>query len=55
MQQNFGVNVCTLMSMMSEQLMPSACEVDITGVLSMYALQLASNSQRAGRLEQQLR
>ena len=55
-QQNFGVNVCTLMSMMSEQLMPSACEVDITGALSMYALQLASQTpQRAGRLEQQLR
>jgi L-fucose isomerase-like protein len=41
-QQNYQVNVCTLMSMMSEQLMPSACEVDITGVASMYALQLAS-------------
>jgi L-fucose isomerase-like protein len=42
LQQNYGVNVCTLMSMMSEQLMPSACEVDVTGVASMYALQLAS-------------
>jgi L-fucose isomerase-like protein len=42
LQQNYGVNVCTLMSMMSEKLMPSACEVDITGVASMYALQLAS-------------
>jgi L-fucose isomerase-like protein len=42
MQQNFGVNVCTIMSMMSEQLMPSACEVDIAGVISMYGLQLAS-------------
>ncbi len=41
-QQNYHINVCTLMSMMSEQLMPSACEVDITGVVSMYALQLAS-------------
>ena len=41
-QQNYGVNACTLMSMMSEDLMPSACEVDITGVVSMYALQLAS-------------
>ena len=27
---------------MSEQMMPSACEVDIAGVISMYALQLAS-------------
>ena len=42
MQKNYGVNVCTLMSMMSDQLMPSACEVDVTGVVSMYALQLAS-------------
>ena len=43
LQRNFGVNVCTLMSIMSERLMPSACEVDITGVASMYAQQLASN------------
>jgi len=42
MQQNFGVNVCTVMSMMSERLIPSACEVDIAGVVAMYALQLAS-------------
>jgi L-fucose isomerase-like protein len=42
MQKNFGVNVCTIMSMMSQRLMPSACEVDIAGVVSMYALQLAS-------------
>jgi L-fucose isomerase-like protein len=42
LQKNYGVNVCTLMSMMSQQLLPSACEVDITGVASMYALQLAS-------------
>jgi L-fucose isomerase-like protein len=42
MQKNYGVNVCTIMSMMSEQMMPSACEVDIAGVISMYALQLAS-------------
>ena len=43
-QQNFGVNACTLMSMMSQELMPSACEVDITGVVSMYSLQLASGT-----------
>ncbi len=46
-QQNYGVNACTLMSMMSERLMPSACEVDITGVASMYALQLASGTPSA--------
>ncbi len=55
-QQNFGCNVCTLMSMMSEKFMPSACEVDVTGVLTMYAMQLAvANTGGAGRLEQQLR
>jgi L-fucose isomerase-like protein len=42
MQKNYHVNVCTVMSMMSEQMLPSACEVDIAGVVSMYALQLAS-------------
>jgi L-fucose isomerase-like protein len=42
LQQNYGVNCCTIMSMMSEQLMPSACEVDVAGAVSMYALQLAS-------------
>ncbi len=42
-QQNYGINACTLMSMMSDQLMPSGCETDITGVVSMYALQLASD------------
>jgi L-fucose isomerase-like protein len=47
MQKNYGVNVCTIMSMMSEQMMPSACEVDIAGVVSMYALQLASGKPSA--------
>ncbi len=42
LQQNYGVNCCTIMSMMSENLMPSACEVDVAGTVSMYALQLAS-------------
>ncbi len=42
LQQNYGVNCCTLMSMMSEKLMPSACEVDVAGTVAMYALQLAS-------------
>ena len=42
LQQNWGCNVCTCMSMMCEKLMPSACETDITGALSMYALSLAS-------------
>jgi L-fucose isomerase-like protein len=46
-QQNFGCNVCTLMSMMSEKFMPSACEVDVTGVLTMYAMQLAGSTPAA--------
>jgi L-fucose isomerase-like protein len=46
-QQNYGCNVCTLMSMMSEGFMPSACEVDVTGVLTMYAMQLAADSPAA--------
>jgi len=47
MQKNYGVNVCTIMSMMSEQMLPSACEVDIAGVVSMYVLQLASGKPSA--------
>jgi L-fucose isomerase-like protein len=46
-QKNYGINACTLMSMYSENLMPSGCEVDITGVISMYALQLASGKPSA--------
>jgi L-fucose isomerase-like protein len=46
-QQNHGCNVCTSMSMMSESMLPSACEVDVTGVLTMYAMQLASDSPSA--------
>jgi L-fucose isomerase-like protein len=42
LQQNWGCNACTCMSMMSQKLMPSACEVDVTGALSMHALSLAS-------------
>jgi L-fucose isomerase-like protein len=36
-----------MMSIMSERLMPSACEVDVTGVVSMYAQQLASGTPSA--------
>jgi len=35
------------MSMMSENMLPSACEVDVTGTLTMYAMQLASGSPSA--------
>jgi len=47
LQQNYGCNVCTSMSMMSENMLPSACEVDVTGTLTMYAMQLASSSPSA--------
>jgi len=46
-QANHGCNICTSMSMMSESFLPSACEVDVTGVLTMYAMQLASSSPSA--------
>ncbi|MGA7340793.1 MAG: L-fucose/L-arabinose isomerase family protein [Terracidiphilus sp.] len=47
MEEYFGVVPCTVMSMMSNQLIPSACEVDVPGVLSMYMLALASQSPSA--------
>ncbi len=47
LEEHFGVVPCTVMSMLSESLRPSACEVDVTGALSMYALQLASGSPSA--------
>jgi L-fucose isomerase-like protein len=46
-EEYFGVVPCTMMSMMSDNLMPSACEVDICGVVGMYALQLASGTPSA--------
>jgi L-fucose isomerase-like protein len=42
MEEYFGVVPCTVMSMLSNALMPSACETDITGAIGMYAMQLAS-------------
>ena len=47
MEEYFGVVPCTVMSMMSESLIPSACEVDTMGTISMYALTLASESPSA--------
>lgn len=43
-QDNFGCATCLTMSMMGEHLMPSACEVDVSGAISMYALALASGA-----------
>jgi L-fucose isomerase-like protein len=42
MEEFYGVVPCTFMSIMSDDLMPSACETDIGGVVGMYALALAS-------------
>ena len=47
LQEFFGVVPCTVMSMMSEGLRPSACEVDVTGVVSMLILQAASGTPSA--------
>ncbi|HVX39775.1 MAG TPA: L-fucose/L-arabinose isomerase family protein [Gemmatimonadaceae bacterium] len=47
LEEFFGVVPCTLMSMMSNANMPSACEVDVCGTISMYALTLASQSPSA--------
>lgn len=47
MEEFYGVVPCTLMSMMSNDLMPSACETDIAGVVGMYALALASGKPSA--------
>jgi L-fucose isomerase-like protein len=47
LEEYFGVVPCTVMSMMSENLMSSACEVDIVGVVGMHALQLASGTPSA--------
>jgi L-fucose isomerase-like protein len=47
LEEYFGVVPCTVMSMMSENLMSSACEVDICGVIGMHALQLASGTPSA--------
>lgn len=47
LEQNYGCAACVTMSMLGEKLIPAACEVDIAGAVSMYALTLASNRQSA--------
>jgi L-fucose isomerase-like protein len=47
LEEYFGVVPCTVMSMMSNNLMSSACEVDIVGVVAMQALALASGTPSA--------
>jgi L-fucose isomerase-like protein len=47
LEEFYGIVPCTLMSMMSNALMPAACETDIAGVVGMYALVLASGKPSA--------
>lgn len=47
LEKNYGCAACVSMSMMGEKLMPSACEVDIAGAVSMYTLMLASGQPSA--------
>lgn len=47
MEEYYGVVPCAIMSMMSNDLMPSACETDIVGVVGMLALALASGKPSA--------
>jgi L-fucose isomerase-like protein len=47
LQEYLGIVPCTMMAMMGSRLLPSACEVDVVGVVAMYALQLASGTPSA--------
>ena len=47
MEEFFGIVPCTIMSMLSNSLLPSACEVDVTGAVSMLAMGLASGTPSA--------
>jgi len=47
MQEYFGIAPCTVMSMLSNALVPSACETDVTGLIGMYAMVQASGKPSA--------
>lgn len=47
LEEYFGVVPCTVMSMMSNELMSSACEVDVLGAVAMHMLALASGTPSA--------
>ena len=47
LEENFGVVPCTVMSIMSNGLMPAACETDIAGTVAMMALAYASGKPSA--------
>lgn len=46
-QESYGCAACLSMSMLGDKLLPSACEVDVCGAVSMYALTLASGKASA--------
>ncbi len=47
LEQNYGCAACVTMSMLGDKLIPCACETDIAGAVSMYALTLASGHSSA--------
>ncbi|MHA1146100.1 MAG: L-fucose/L-arabinose isomerase family protein [Candidatus Helarchaeota archaeon] len=46
-EEYLGIAPCATLSMLSNKLIPAACEVDVTGALSMLALELASGKAAA--------
>ncbi len=46
-QDNFGVVPCAVLSMFSEGLVPAACEADVSGLVGMLILQIASETPSA--------
>ncbi len=46
-QENYGCAACASMSMLSNKMIPCACEVDVGGAVSMLALALAADSPSA--------
>ncbi|MHA2390841.1 MAG: L-fucose/L-arabinose isomerase family protein [Promethearchaeota archaeon] len=46
-QDNFGIVPCAVLSMFSEGLIPAACEVDVSGLIGMLILQIASGTPSA--------
>ena len=47
LEQNYGCAACVTMSMLGDKLLPAACETDIAGAVSMYALTLAAGKSSA--------
>ncbi len=46
-EKYLGIVPCAVMSMLSQKLIPAACEVDVTGAIGMYAMALASGQPSA--------